>query len=220
MSFRAPAVSSAKALIPEILYGTAWKKDKTQGYVEEAIRAGFRAIDTACQPKHYYEKGVGDAVTKLVADGIVRREDLFIQTKYSPAGGQDMKTIPYDPNAPIRDQVFQSVSISLANLQTSYIDSLIMHSPMRTMAETLAAWKAFEEVHHQGLVRFLGMSNTYDLRVLRAVYDAAEIKPSFLQNRFYSESGFDVEIREFCRNHDIKYQSFWTLTANPNSLRR
>lgn len=45
--------------IPNIFYGTAWKKGKTAELVEKALRAGFRGIDTACQPKHYNEAGVG-----------------------------------------------------------------------------------------------------------------------------------------------------------------
>lgn len=48
--------------IPSIFYGTAWKKDKTSHLVQLALKAGFRAIDTACQPKHYHESGVGDAI--------------------------------------------------------------------------------------------------------------------------------------------------------------
>lgn len=40
-------------MLPSVFYGTAWKKDKTADLVEAALKAGFRAIDTACQPKHY-----------------------------------------------------------------------------------------------------------------------------------------------------------------------
>ena len=39
-----------------------------------------------------------------------------------------------------------------------------------------------------------------------------------VQNRFYAQTGYDREIRGFCRQHQILYQSFWTLTANPNVL--
>jgi diketogulonate reductase-like aldo/keto reductase len=39
--------------IPPVFYGTAWKKEKTAILVETALKQGFRAIDTACQPKHY-----------------------------------------------------------------------------------------------------------------------------------------------------------------------
>jgi diketogulonate reductase-like aldo/keto reductase len=50
--------------IPPIFYGTAWKKEKTSELVELAIKAGFRAIDTACQPKHYNEAGVGEGIIR------------------------------------------------------------------------------------------------------------------------------------------------------------
>jgi len=44
---------------PTFIYGTAWKEDRTAGLTELAIRAGFRAIDTANQRRHYFEVGVG-----------------------------------------------------------------------------------------------------------------------------------------------------------------
>jgi diketogulonate reductase-like aldo/keto reductase len=71
---------------PNILYGTAWKKERTAELVELAIKTGFRAIDTACQPRHYNEKGVGDAVKKLIDEGVITRKDIFLQTKYTPIG--------------------------------------------------------------------------------------------------------------------------------------
>lgn len=46
----------------------AWKKDKTQELVVQALRAGFRGIDTACQPKHYYEPGVGAALAEVAKE--------------------------------------------------------------------------------------------------------------------------------------------------------
>ena len=48
--------------MPWIIYGTAWKKDSTAALVEQAISLGFRGVDTACQPKHYNEAGVGEGV--------------------------------------------------------------------------------------------------------------------------------------------------------------
>ena len=53
-------ISSYGVRMPPIIYGTAWKKDSTAALVEQAISLGFRGIDTACQPKHYNEAGVGD----------------------------------------------------------------------------------------------------------------------------------------------------------------
>lgn len=63
---------------PKLIYGTAWKKEGTANLVYQALKAGFRGIDTAAQPKHYDERGVGAGLKLAVKDGIVRREDLFV----------------------------------------------------------------------------------------------------------------------------------------------
>lgn len=67
-------------------------------------------------------------------------------------------------------------------------------------------------------MRQLGMSNCYSLTDFKKIYDEANIKPAVLQNRFYAETGFDKELRAFCKDKGIFYQSFWTLTANPQIL--
>lgn len=78
----------SKALSP-ILYGTAWKKEQTSDLVFLALQHGFRAIDTACQPKHYNEAGVGDALLRFYDYSGVKREDIFLQTKFTSIHGQD-----------------------------------------------------------------------------------------------------------------------------------
>src|SRR5206468_9327018 len=88
---------------PAFIYGTAWKKDATAGLVKTAVNTGFKAIDTANQPKHYQEPLVGDAVKSLAAEG-VSRESLWMQTKFTPINGQDHR-VPYDPHAPLQSQV-------------------------------------------------------------------------------------------------------------------
>lgn len=71
----------------------------------------------------------------------------------------------------------------------------------------------FEKLVDEGKVLKLGISNCYKPKRFRMLYDDARVKPSVLQNRFYSDSGFDVELREFCAEAGIVYQSFWTLTS-------
>ena len=83
--------------IPSLLYGTAWKEDRTAELTIAAVTAGFRGIDTANQKKHYREDFVGDALVELKKQGIAR-EDLFLQSKYTYKEGQDHR-LPYDPNA-------------------------------------------------------------------------------------------------------------------------
>src|SRR5271170_4497332 len=50
--------------IPKLVYGTAWKKDRTADLVYNAIKSGFRGIDTAAQPRHYQESLVGDGIRR------------------------------------------------------------------------------------------------------------------------------------------------------------
>jgi diketogulonate reductase-like aldo/keto reductase len=209
--------SSADVRTPRIIYGTAWKKSETARLVEKAIRHGFRGIDTACQPKHYDEPGVGTGVA-LSLGGALARADLYLQSKFTSVSGQDPKSIPYDPNVPLPEQVAQSFAASLRNLQTAYLDCLVLHSPLASPARTLEVWRAMESLVSGGGVRQLGISNCYELGQLEALHDSARVKPSVVQNRLYAETRYDREIRAFCRSRRIIYQSFWTLTANPRVL--
>mmetsp|Transcript_32786 Transcript_32786/g.61668 ORF Transcript_32786/g.61668 Transcript_32786/m.61668 type:complete len:181 (+) Transcript_32786:208-750(+) len=134
--------------IPRLLYGTAWKKERTTELVKLAVRQGFKGIDTACQPKHYSEDLVGQALEELEGEGI-SRASLFLQTKYTPERGQDPKRMPYDPKAPLPDQVAQSFETSTRNLRTDYVDSLVLHSPIEPYSDTLLVWRAMENIFDQ-----------------------------------------------------------------------
>jgi len=201
------------------LYGTAWKKNRTRDLVKEAFEIGFRGVDTACQPKHYQEKLVGDALREMFSEGSIKREDIWIQTKFTSVDGQDMNSIPYDRKASLKEQVQQSISISLENLGVETIDSLVLHSPMETYDETMLAWSVFEEAVKQGKVCYLGISNCYSFSMLRRLWEEVSIKPIVVQNRFYEKTGYDHRIREFCLEKGIVYQTFWTLTANDHAYR-
>lgn len=203
--------------MPKILYGTAWKKEHTAALVFKAIKQGFKGIDTACQPKHYFEPGVGQALKELQAIGIVR-DELFLQTKFTPINGQEPNSIPYDPNDSLHEQVMTSFAVSKKNLGTDYLNSLVLHSPLDTHKDTMNVWRAMEDIYHQQGAKQLGISNCYQLEQLQHLYDDAHVKPSVLQNRFYKQSNFDKELRLFCKENNIVYQSFWTLTANPSLL--
>jgi diketogulonate reductase-like aldo/keto reductase len=152
-------ISNAGIRIPPIIYGTAWKKDATERLVRLAIRNGFRGIDTACQPKHYDEAGAGAGVAAGIKQGLARR-DLYLQTKFTSLSGQDPKRVPYDPKATLPDQVAESIAASLRNLQTDYLDCVLLHSPMPTMAQTQAVWRSLEAFVDSGRIRQLGISNS------------------------------------------------------------
>lgn len=203
--------------IPPMLYGTAWKKERTADLVALALENGFRGIDTACQPKHYEEALVGEGCEHFYAQG-GKREDLFIQTKFTPLSGQDPLKLPYNPQVSLEEQIITSCEISKKNLRTSYLDSLLLHSPLFPYSNLLKAWKVFELLFEKGDVRQIGISNCYDLSLLQKLYKDAQIKPSVVQNRFYADTYYDKTLRIWTQERGIIYQSFWTLSANPHLL--
>ena len=205
--------------VPRFLYGTAWKEERTRPLTELALRQGFRGIDTANQRRHYHEAAVGQAVAAALAAGLVTRNDLFLQTKFTFRAGQDHR-LPYDPKAPIRRQVEQSFASSLEHLGASIIDSYLLHGPTQRSGLAAAdweAWRAMEALHDAGRARLLGVSN-FTLEQLQRLCEQARVPPRFVQNRCYASRGWDRAIREFCGARGMVYQGFSLLTANRDVL--
>jgi len=198
---------------PSLVYGTAWKEDATEDCVVAALAAGFRAIDTANQRKHYFEQGVGDAIARSG----VPRDELFIQTKFTFRDGQDHR-LPYDPKAPIGDQVVQSHASSLEHLGVARLDSYVLHGPSQRDGlgrDDREAWRAMEKLP----VGALGVSNVTAAQ-LRELLDVASVRPTYVQNRCYARTGWDTEVRAICREHGLVYQGFSLLTANRHVVER
>lgn len=205
--------------IPTFLYGTAWKEDKTRDSVLQAIEAGFRGIDTANQRRHYCEAAVGEAVLDAIKSGLVKRDELFLQTKYTYLHGQDHR-LPYDPKAPPEEQARQSLESSLNHLDTDYLDSFILHGPSQRegLSQTdLEVWQALTDLRATGKTRFIGIANV-SLDQLRELCEKSAKPPSFVQNRCFACTGWDSEVRKFCRSKGIHYQGFSLLTANVQEL--
>lgn len=228
ITLRAHHLSKAAHTIPPFLYGTAWKKEETSDLVYKALCCGFTGIDTANQPKHYREELVGAGVRRALKDHKIQREDLYLQTKFTSTSGQDPTSMPYDPKVSIQEQVKASVESSLEHLKSTddglnsldkspYIDTVVLHSPLPTIDETMEAWRTLEE-YVPDKIRNLGIANC-NLFTLMDVCERARITPAVVQNRFYPSTKFDIGVRKFCRENSIIYQSFWTLTANPELVR-
>lgn len=64
--------------LPAFVYGTAWKKERSAELVYQALCTGFRAVDTAAQPRHYDEAGVGTGIRRAISEGRVTRHELFV----------------------------------------------------------------------------------------------------------------------------------------------
>ena len=133
--------------------------------VSQAFALGFRGVDTACQPKHYEEHLVGDALYQLFSSGTLKREEVWVQTKFTPVEGQDPDRLPYDPDASLEEQVCQSVEASLENLRVDTIDSLVLHGLLRGrdgvdgFDRTMTVWRSMEKAVDEGKVRHIGISN-------------------------------------------------------------
>jgi diketogulonate reductase-like aldo/keto reductase len=205
--------------IPDFLYGTAWKEDRTATLTELALHAGFRAVDTANQRRHYNEAGVGEGLRTAYRAGIATRADLFLQTKFTYPRGQDHR-LPYNPAASVTVQVAQSLASSLEHLATDHVDSYMLHGPSSSYDWTdtdAEVWDAMRKERDAGRTRLLGVSNV-SLSHLQQMEAAHAELPVFVQNRCFARLGWDREVRLFCHQRKIIYQGFSLLTANPEVL--
>ncbi|KAK4121806.1 Aldo/keto reductase [Parathielavia appendiculata] len=226
------ATHQPTAAMPPMMYGTAWKKERTADLVYEAIKAGFRGIDTAAMKKHYDEALAGEGIRRAIREGLVSRRDLFIQTKFTPLD----PTSPYSMSDPIPTQIHSSITSSLTNLSTPdhsppYLDALVMHSPFPSIPQTLEAWSALQsylpdspDPSRRGKIFRLGISNV-TLPVLHALSSShPAAPPTIVQNRFRAaERNWDRDVRAWCSSQqgaDVKYQGFWTLTGNVATWQR
>jgi diketogulonate reductase-like aldo/keto reductase len=204
--------------VPSFMYGTAWKKAATKELVQLAVTSGFRAIDTANQLIHYEEALVGEALQAIEQQGI-RRETLFVQTKFTSVDGQDDRT-PYNPSADLTTQVKQSFDSSLTHLGTAYLDSYVLHAPFQRRGLGKADWEvwgAMEELYESGKTKMIGISNVVAGQ-LAELCERARHKPMVVQNRCFAALGWDKQVREICQAQGIIYQGFSLLTANREVL--
>ena len=204
--------------IPSFMYGTAWKEEATTELVQLAVASGFRAIDTANQLIHYQEALVGEALQIVQKEGI-KRDALFLQTKFTSADGQDHRT-PYDASADLTTQVRQSFDSSLNHLCTEYVDSYVLHGPHQRRGLVEADWEvwvAMEGLYQSGKTKMIGISNV-TAGQLALLCEQANLKPMVVQNRCFAALGWDKEVREICQAHGIIYQGFSLLTANRRVL--
>lgn len=201
------------------LYGTAWKEEVTSNSVYNALKAGYRAIDTANQRKHYHEVGVGEALLRTYKELNLNREDLWLQTKFTYQMGQDHR-LPYNPEDTYTDQVRSSVTSSLEHLHTHYLDSYILHGPFSSVGitdEDKEVWRQMEMLVKEGLVKEIGVSNV-TVGQLKELYAFADIKPTQAQIRTFAQRLWEKETREFCKESGITFQGFSLLTANRQFL--
>ena len=129
-------------------------KDECERCVSDALKAGYRHIDTA--QSYFNEEEVGNAIEK---SGIPR-EELFLTTKVW------VEHYGYDACR-------ASVLESLRKLKTDYIDLMLLHQPF---SDYYGAWRALEDLYEEGKIKAIGVSNFYPDRLVD-ICSFARIKP-------------------------------------------
>lgn len=142
-------------------FGVFQVRDKAEckEAVRNAIRAGYRLIDTAAS--YTNEDAVGEAVREAVAEGLCKREELFITSKMWV---QDMQNF---------DMAKKAIDASLDAMGLEYVDLYLLHQAMK---DYFSAWRAMEDAYREGKLRAIGVSNFYPF-MLTNFCETVEIKP-------------------------------------------
>lgn len=103
-------------------------------------------------------------------------------------------------------QVKSSFQSSLKQLRTTYLDSYLLHSPLRTFPQTLEAWRVLAGLQDEGKVRKIGLSNAYDVSLIQRLGDESGRKVQVVQNRWFEGNGWDKAVVEWCKTNGAQYQ--------------
>jgi diketogulonate reductase-like aldo/keto reductase len=155
--------------------------------VKEALRVGYRHIDTAAVYQN--EEGVGTAIK----EGGVPREDIFLVSKVWNSD-QGYET------------TLKAFETSLKKLQTDYLDLYLIHWPKALNKET---WRALEKLYKEGRIKAIGVSN-FKVHHLEDLMASSEIVPAVNQVEFHPQFPQD-EVREFCIKHNIQLEAWGPL---------
>ena len=138
-------------------------KKECEESVYQAIKAGYRLIDTAAA--YYNEDAVGAAVRKAIAEGICTREDLFITSKLWV---QDMMDY---------ESAQKGIEASLEKSGLEYFDLYLLH---QACGDYFSAWRAMETAYQEGKLKAIGVSNFYPDRLVDLALDT-EVVPAVNQ---------------------------------------
>ncbi|AKP67950.1 aldo/keto reductase [Companilactobacillus ginsenosidimutans] len=160
--------------------------------VQWAIKHGYRAIDTAKQ--YGNEAGVGQGLTKGLADNNMKREDIFLTTKIFN-GDQGYES------------TLEAFEDQLKRLQTDYVDLLLIHWPVD--GKYLDTWRALEKIYHEGKARAIGVSN-FNITRLKTILKNGSVKPTINQMEFHPLCQ-EEDIRNYCEQRNIQFEAWSPL---------
>ena len=165
--------------------------DQAESAVLEALKDGYRLIDTA--NAYVNEKAVGRAMKK---SGLTR-EDIFLETKIWPSFYMQE----------------DAVEKTLERLDTDYIDLLLIHQPS---GNYVAGYRLMEKAYKEGKVKAIGLSN-FTKEQIQEILDICEVKPAVLQTEVHPYFQ-EQELKEFLVKEDIKIQAWYPLGHGDTAL--
>lgn len=199
---------AAPVLMPTIGFGTAGMRgEATKRAVSVALEVGFRHFDGAEADEWYDDAALGEALRAAVDAGRVAREDLFVTSKVHPKNLGTQRTR-------------SAVAAMLQRLRVDYLDLVLLHFPscgpwipacrdIAVQGTWQASWRVLEDLHEEGIVRAIGVSN-FDAAELQRAISWARVLPHVVQN-WFDPFHSDTAVRDLCNAHGIGYTSYSTL---------
>lgn len=170
-------------------------QSETKQAVLDAIKTGYRLIDTA--QSYFNEKEVGDAIKECG----VKREELFITSKVwiDNYGYENCR---------------KSVEESLKKLQTNYIDLMLLHQPF---ADYYGAYRALEDLYHEGKIRAIGVSNFYPDRLADICLFGRKVIPAVnqIETNPINQRTYDQEVME---KYGVKQEAWAPFGEGRNNM--
>lgn len=194
--------------------------EECQSSVYEAIRVGYRHIDTA--QAYNNEKEIGIAISKAISDGLVTREELFIATKLS-----------FDSKIQSEGDMITLLNEQMKSLQVDYIDLYYLHSPIRSEEIFNIVWTVLDGFYRQGTIRAIGISN-FDAREIVSIHQMISkilisgqtnvVTPHVLQNKYdiyhpgrqLDTTGVDIEL--VLKRYQIQMVGYSPFSSFPFTL--
>lgn len=184
--------------IPKLGLGTWFiDDDKAAEAVRQAVKLGYRHIDTA--QAYGNERGVGEGVRSC---GILR-EELFVVSKVAA----EHKTY---------EEAMAGINKTLETMGLDYLDMMIIHSPQpwvkvnqsedRYVEGNRAAWKALEDAYNAGKLKAIGVSN-FQIEDIESLLQAAKIKPMVNQILLHI-SNTPIELADYCQKNGIAIEAY------------
>ncbi|XP_035480582.2 glyoxal reductase isoform X2 [Scophthalmus maximus] len=179
-----------------------WGPEDVHRAVDAALAAGYRAFDSAAVYKN--EADLGRALRELLPKYGLTREDVFITSKLGPKDQGE--------------KAMQGALHSLSQLDLDYIDLYLIHWPgtqglvvadQRNPGNRAESWAALEELHSQGRLKAIGVSN-YTPAHMRELVQTCRISPAVLQVEFHPRL-CQAELRSVCAEYGVCFQAYSSL---------